>query len=294
MATQVAEAEQTFTTRSLHPTFGLEIIGLDVSQPLSAETIRQLTALSAKHKLLVFKEQNLSAEQLNGFAQHFGDTNQVPPKVSSRGDRDRPHNVSKLGNQEEAGEAHKPVSGYSAVARFWHTDSSWRPIPTWLTFLTAVEIPDKDGDTGFADMQAAYDALSDERKAFLADKNMVHSWRTLRRYQTDIPAMGDDENVPPPMTHPLVRTVEGRKSLFLNGHVCYYVGNMPTLEEGEALFDELMAHATSPAFTYHHKWTVGDLAMWDDRSTMHRATPYDYSQRRVMHRAEVLGTEQPK
>jgi len=156
-----------------------------------------------------------------------------------------------------------------------------------------VEIPDADGDTGFADMQAAYEGLSDELKALVEGKSMIHSWRTLRRYQTDIAAMGDDENVPAPATHPLVRTVDGRKCLFLNGHVCYYVGNLPSIEEGEALFGKLMEHATSPAYVYQHKWTVGDLAMWDDRSTMHRAMPYDYSQRRVMHRAEVRGTEVP-
>ncbi|MBV9840415.1 MAG: TauD/TfdA family dioxygenase [Sphingomonadaceae bacterium] len=292
MATKLAPPEQTFTTRKVHPTIGLEISGLDVSKPLDADTIAELTRLSSEYKVLIFKEQNLSSEQLGVFAQNFGDTKQIPPKIGNN--RERQHNVSRLGNQEEAGAKHVEVSGYAKVARFWHTDSSWRPIPTWLTFLTAVEIPDKDGDTGFADMQAAYEALPEEKKAFLADKHMVHSWRTLRHYQTDIAAMGDDENVPPPMTHPLIRTVDGRKSLFLNGHVCYYVGGMPSLEEGEALFRELIDHATSQPFVYQHKWTVGDLVMWDDRSTMHRAMPWDYSQRRVMHRAEVCGTEPPK
>jgi len=291
--TTIAPAGQQFTTRKLHPTFGLEITGLDVSKPLDAATVAALTKLSGEHKLLVFKGQNLSSEQLNGFAQYFGDTKQVPPQLSGRNNREREHNVSRLGNQEDADKPHVAPTGYGIVARFWHTDSSWRPIPTWLTFLTAVELPDADGDTGFADMQAAYDALSDERKALLEGKSMIHSWRTLRHYEPTIPAMGDDENVPPPATHPLVRTVNGRKSLFLNGHVSYYVGNMP-FEEGEALFRELMAHATSPAFTYQHKWAIGDLAMWDDRTTMHRAMPYDTRQRRVMHRAEVLGVEVPK
>jgi alpha-ketoglutarate-dependent taurine dioxygenase len=293
MTTTLAPPPQQFTTRKLHPTFGLEIVGLDVSKPLDASTIATLTALSAEHKLLVFKNQTLSAEKLNAFAGLFGDTNQIPPKVSGSRNRDRDHNVSRLGNQDDADKPHVAPTGYGAVARFWHTDSSWRPIPTWLTFLAAVELPDADGDTGFADMQAAYEALSDERKALLEGKSMIHSWRTLRRYEPTIPAMGDDENVPQPSTHPLVRTVNGRKSLFLNGHVSYYVGNMP-FEDGEALFNELMAHATSPAFVYQHKWSIGDVAMWDDRTTMHRAMPYDTRQRRVMHRAEVLGVEPPR
>lgn len=287
MSTQVAQAGQQFTTRKLHPTFGLEISGLDVSGPLDEATITRLTQLSGEHKLLLFKNQSLSALQLNQFAQYFGDTNQVPPNVLGRVDRGREHNVSRLGPQDDAG---APVSGYSVVARFWHTDSSWRPVPTWLSLLTAVELPDADGDTCFADMGAAYDALSDERKALLEHKQMVHSWITLRRYEPTIPFMGED--VPPPATHPVVRTINGRKSLFLNGHVAYYVGNMP-FEDGQALFDELMEHATSPAFVYQHKWTLGDLAVWDNRTTMHKVMPYDRSQRRVMHRAEVLGSEPP-
>lgn len=290
MATQPATVAQNFTTRKVHPTFGLEISGLDVSQPLDTATVEELKALSADYKLLLFKNQHLSAADLDRFAGHFGDTRQEPPTVSRSGNRE--HNVSRLGNREDADKPHVAPTGYGIVARFWHTDSSWRPIPTWLTFLTAVEIPDEGGNTGFADMQAAWDALSDERKALLEGRHMVHSWRTLRHYEPTIPPMGDDENVPPPVTHPLVRTVNGRKGLFLNGHVSYYVGNMP-LDEGKALFDELMAHATSPAFTYEHKWSIGDLAVWDGRTTLHRAMPYDTRKRRVMYRAEVLGTEAP-
>lgn len=292
-ALKMAPAAERFTTRALHPTFGLEITGLDVSQPLSAETIGMLTKLSAEHKLLIYKEQHCSAKELNAFAQQFGNTSQIPPQVPGSGYRGREHNVSKLGNQEDAEQPAVAPTGYAATAYLWHTDSSWRPIPTWLTFLTAVELPEVDGDTGFADMRAAYDALTDERKAFLEGRQMIHSWRTLRRYEPTVPAMGDDENIPPPVTHPLVRTIDGRKSLFLSGHAAYYVGNM-AFDEGRALFEELMAHAISPPFTYQHKWTVGDLAMWDDRTTMHRAMPYDTRERRVMHRAEVLGTEPPK
>jgi taurine dioxygenase len=287
MDTHVATTNQQFTTKKLHPTFGLEITGLDVSGPLDSATVATIKALSEQHKLLVFKNQTLSAADINVFAQHFGNTNQIPPAIAGRVKRQ--HEISRLGDQD-APEGEKPRPGYGAVARFWHTDSSWRPVPTWLTFLTAVELPDADGATGFADMEAAYNALSDEQKAFLANKNVIHNFITLRRYEPMIPDM--DENVPPPATHPLVRTIDGRKSLFLSGHVSYYIGNMP-FEQGEALFDELMAHATSPAFVYEHAWAIGDLAMWDDRNTMHRAMPYDTRQRRILYRAEVLGTEAP-
>lgn len=284
MATTALRAAPQFTTRKIHPTFGLEISGIDVSTPLDSETVATLARLAGEYKLLLFKGQSLSTSQLNVFAEHFGDTKQIPPLTTSG--RTRENNISELGTKGDA----EPISGYNVVARFWHTDSSWRAIPTWLSFLTAVELPDANGDTAFADMEAAYNALSDERKALLEGKQMIHSFATLSHYEPSIPYYG--ENAPPPATHPVVRTVNGRKSLFLNGHTAYYIGNM-AFEEGKALYEELMAHATAPEFVYQHKWTPGDLAVWDNRTTMHRAMPYDTRQRRIMHRAEVKGTEIP-
>jgi len=286
-------AEQQFTTRKLHPAIGLEISNLDASKALDTATIAALTELSARYKLLVLKGQSLTASELNAFASLFGDTNQVPVNMSREDLKrhERRHNVSKLGTPGDPGDPGQEPVGYAALPRFWHSDSSWRPIPTWLTFLAAVELPEEGGDTCFADMQAAYESLSDERKAFLDRKNMIHSWATLSRYEPTAMPLG--EGSPPPATHPVVCTVEGRKCLFLGGHTSYYIGNMP-FEEGKALYDELMTHATSPDFVYQHEWTPGDLLIWDNRTTMHRRLPYDWSQRRVMYRAEVCGTEVPQ
>lgn len=277
---------QRFTTRHIHPTFGLEISGLDVTAPMDAETISTITKLSSEYKLLIFKDQSLSTDKLNLFAQYFGDTKQEPPKTSVT--PTRADNISELGTRgEEAG----PISGYDIVARFWHTDSSWRAVPTWLSFLTAVVIPDSGSGTAYCDMEAAYNALSDERKALLEGKQMVHAFTAMRHFEPTIPAMSQ-EDAPPPAVHPVVRTVDGRKSLFLSNQTSYYVGNM-LFEEGRALYDELFAHATSPQFVYEHQWQPGDLAMWDNRATMHRAMPYDRRKKRLMHRAEVKGTQIP-
>ena len=291
--TLAAQVEQRFATRVLHPSFGLEIDGLDVSQVLADATVAALRELSGRHKVLVLKGQSLTAAELNDFASRFGDTNQVPARVPKEEEQrhERKHNVAKLGTPGKPGDPGGKPTGYAALPRFWHSDSSWRPIPTWLTMLAAVELPDADGDTCFADMAAAYEALPDERKALLEGKSMIHAWATLSRYEPTAPPLGD--SAPPPATHPVVCTVEGRKCLFLGGHTSYYVGNMP-FEEGEALFGELVAHATSPEFVYRHQWTPGDLLVWDNRAVMHRVLPWDYSQRRVMHRAEVCGTEVPR
>lgn len=274
-----------YTTRPVHPSFGLEIRGLDISRPLDPGKIAEIRALSEKHKVLLFKEQSVDNAQLNAFAAQFGPTNQEPPAVSNSGARE--HNVSRLGTRQD-GEA--PLSGYALAARHWHSDSSWRPVPTWLTVLAAEELPDRDGNTAFADLGAAWEGLSPERQRLCEGKQMVHSWRVLRHYEPTIPEMGDD--APPPVCHPLVREIGGRKSLFLNGHVCYYVGNMPQ-EEGEALFRELLDHATQPRFVYEHVWSLGDVVMWDNRTVMHKVMDYDRTQRRVLYRAEVLGSEAP-
>ena len=286
MSSLVEAPARGITTRPIHPTFGLEITGLDVTKPIDAETLAWLKDMSSKHKLLLFKGQNLSTGDLNAFAAKFGDTAQAPPKTSATLTRN--DNITELGTKgEDAG----PISGYDIVARFWHSDSSWRPIPTWLTFLTAVVMPEGEGNTAFADMEAAYNALSDERKALLEGKQMALQASGPSPRTNTIPPM-PEEDAPPPAVHPVVCTVAGRKVLYLSNQTCYYVGNMP-FEEGRALYEELLAHATCPQFVYEHVWSEGDLAMWDDRSTMHRAVPYDSRKRRIMHRAEVKGTEVP-
>jgi len=277
-------ATQAFTTRPIHPTFGLEISGLDITRPLDPATVATLSELVTRHKVLVFKGQAADTAKLNAFAAHFGDTDQEGPAVARQNARS--DNVTRLGTQESGA---RP-NGYSTVAEFWHTDSSWRPVPTWLSVLAAAVLPEEGAGTAFADMGAAWEALPEDRKAFLEGKQMVHDFRSLRRCEPSIPEMGDA--APPPVSHPLVRTIEGRKSLFLNGHTCFWVGNMKQ-DEGEALFKELMAHATQPQFVYEHRWAIGDVAMWDNRTTMHRGMPHDWTKPRAMYRAEVIGTEAP-
>jgi len=287
MSATAEQVRPAFTSRPIRADFGLEITGLDISRPLDPATVAAIRDLSEQHKVLVFKGQSVDTASLGAFAGQFGATNQEPPAVSGNKERDRENNIGRLGTRAD-GTA--PLSGYALTARHWHTDSSWRPVPTWLTILAAGEIPDAGGNTAFADMGAAWEGLSPERKALCEGKQMVHSWRVLRHYEPSVPAMGDE--APPPVCHPLVRTIGGRKSLFLNGHVCYYVGNMPQAE-GEALFKELLAHATQPQYVYEHVWSLGDVVMWDDRTTLHKVMDYDRTQRRVMYRAEVIGTEAP-
>lgn len=283
MATATTQEETCHVIRELHPTLGAQVGGVDTSQPLDANTISNIGALIDRHAVLVFADQQLSDVQLNAFAAQFGDTNQQPPSAS----RHHVNNVTRLGHTLDRS-AEELL--YNDLPRFWHSDSSWRAIPTWITFLYCIECPSQGGETCFADLRAAYEALPQERKEFLEGIQVVHSWANLRHCDPQLPPMGED--IPRPVTHPIVRTIDGRKSLFITMQAAYYVGNMDT-EEGEKVYAELIEHATAPQFVLTHKWKPGDLVVWDNRRTIHKVLPFDKSIPRLMHRAEVKGTEAP-
>ena len=191
-------------------------------------------------------------------------------RLLARGDR---RNLFNLGNQ------------------LWHTDSSFKHIPAKCSLLSARELPSPGpmggGETEFADMRAAWDALPDARKCQLDGLVVEHSiFRS--RSQIGFAEFNDDISMElPPVRQALVRHHRylGRTSLYLASHASHIIG-WP-VEEGRALIEELIAFATQPKFVYQHRWTVGDLVIWDNRCTMHRGRPYDETQRRVLHRATV-------
>ena len=161
--------------------------------------------------------------------------------------------------------------------------------------LHALEVPPEGGETCFADAIAAYDVLPEEVKREVAGKYMVHSYEFTRHYESRLPPLSDRERVDfPPTTHPLVRRhTDGRKSLYISGNVAYYVGGMP-LDDGKRLHKYLLDWVTQPRFVYMHRWTVGDVVLWDNRPTLHRVMHYDPKYRRVLQRTEIKGTEIPQ
>lgn len=158
----------------------------------------------------------------------------------------------------------------------WHTDDSYLAQPASATLLSANEIPASGGDTLFADMYAAYDTLPDAMQTRIAPLKVVHKYRS-RRNVSAVPVRRADEKADTPdVVHPLVRThpETGRKALYLNPNRMDHIVGM-TLAESDALLDELIAHATQERFVYRHRWHAGDIAIWDNRCTMHKASP-DY------------------
>ena len=173
----------------------------------------------------------------------------------------------------------------------WHTDDSYMAVPCAITLLCGEVVPPKGGDTSFANMHAAYDALPAATKARIDDLSAVHTYQSRRNVSPVVERTDEEKARTPPVTHPLVRThpETGRKALYINPNRIDRVSGMP-LAEGDALLDELIAHATQPAFVHVHAWRPDDIVVWDNRCTMHRASPHEGDHPRRLLRILIEGT----
>jgi alpha-ketoglutarate-dependent taurine dioxygenase len=277
------KAHSSFEVRPLSKIMAAEVIGLDLSQPLDPETRDAVYDAFLAYQILVFRDQHLTKPQQIAFTEQFGTLERHTAR--NRGTDDYPllHVVSNL-NAEG-----KPSGKVNST--LWHTDKSFRPEPSMATILHAVTMPPQGGDTCFANMYAAYEALPDEEKAKLEGLRVIHSWE-LSRENIGRVLSEEEKRDAPPMSHPLVRTHPdtGRKCLFMGMHASHLEG-MP-MAEGRAWIERLEAHATSPQFMYRHHWRKGDLLMWDNRCLLHRADPnFDAAHYpRVLHRTCLRGT----
>ena len=290
------------TTESLNvvpltDSFACEIQGVDLSGPVSEETVQAMRDALNAHSVIVIRNQKISQQQQVDFAAKFGPL-RVPPiyKYSVDGIHPSLHLVSNvLHNDKQIGLADAGV--------FWHSDAAYMKRPVMYTFLYGVEIPHADGkalgNTRFASMAAAYDALPAATKEKIRGLRAIQSLR--QKYEKKVAAgvltrgalTAEQYAKAPDRDQPMVRThpVTGRKSLFISeGHTAGIVG-MPDAE-AKALLAELCAFSTQPRFVYEHCWQVGDLVVWDNASTVHKATfNYKLPQRRLLHRCTVEGTE---
>jgi taurine dioxygenase len=257
----------------LSPACGARLIGIDLSRPLSPADKAAIDAAFLAHHVVVFPDQRLTREQQFEFAANFGE---VEAHGGHRGEHKRYGVAHIMSNLDEAGRPRQRIS--KAANYHWHTDKPYHPGPPLLTMLHAVALPPAGGDTEFANMALAYDALP------AATKRRIAGLRVVFRPAFDA--------CRPAADHPLVRTHPdtGAKSLYLGNHSTGIVG-MPEAG-GRALLAELLAHATQSCFTYTHRWRLGDLVMWDNRCLLHRAVAnYERDKyRRVMHRSVVCGT----
>src|SRR5437763_3025730 len=284
-----------FSTRELHAQIGAEIGGLDLRQPIDEATVQGLWRAIDAHAVLVFRDQQLSDAELRAFAARFGELE--IGRSAARGGRRRLQfpEIGDISNLDEdsrlrARDDRKRLD--SLGNRLWHTDASYMPVPVVLGMLFAVAVPPPSpfgaGETEFADMRAAYDALTDEQKAVVDPLTVEHDvfWSRGQIGFTEF-APGERDQFPPSRQR-LVRRHpgSGRKGLYLSAHASHIVG-WP-VPEGRLLLRDLEEHATQRRFVYSHKWQKGDLVIWDNRDTMHRGRPHDESRPRYLRRATTL------
>jgi alpha-ketoglutarate-dependent 2,4-dichlorophenoxyacetate dioxygenase len=281
--------------RQLTKHFVGEVSGIDLRKPLTRDEAAEIEAGMDKYAVLVFHGQDITDDQQMAFALNFGER-ENPRGGNITKDKDYRLGTAGLNDVSNLGKDGKPLPKDNRTHLFnlgnclWHSDSSFRPIPAKFSLLSARVVNPKGGNTEFADMRAAYDALDDDTKAEIEDMICEHSLMYSRGSLGFLDYTDEEKEMFKPVLQRLVRThpVHGRKSLYLSSHAGMVRGmSMP---EGRLLLRDLNEHATQPEFVHVHKWTVHDLVMWDNRQTMHRVRRYDQSQPRDMRRATVAGT----
>jgi len=273
--------------RPLSDALGAEVIGLDLGAPISDATFETVHKAFLDHCLLVFRDQDLTPDQHVAFSARFGPlTTHVIDQFLLPG---YPQ-ILRISNKKDA--AGRNV-GLVDAGRYWHSDLSYAEVPSLGSMLYSLEIPPagKGGDTLFANLRAAYEALPSATKARLDGLKAVYM-TSRQRFKEDNRIQLNERQAAatPAVTHPVVRThpESGRKALFVNpGHTDHIVGMDPA--ESRALLDDLFAHATDDAFVYRHKWRLHDLVFWDNRCLMHIADPPLPGFDRHMHRTTIEG-----
>lgn len=283
----------TFAIRKLHPVFVAEVTGVDLSKPISREDAAAIEAGMDEHAVLIFPKQDITDEQQLAFARNFGERENTRGGTVTK--REDYRLTSGLADVSNLGKDGRPLPPDSRTHLFnlgnclWHSDSSFRPIPAKFSLLSARVVNPHGGNTEFADMRAAYDALDDDTRAEIEDMICEHSLMTSRGALGFLDYTEEEKRMFKPVLQRLVRThpVHGRKSLYLSSHAGSILGM--SVPEARVLLRDLNEHATQREFVYVHKWTLHDLVMWDNRQTMHRVRRYDQSQPRDMRRATVAG-----
>ena len=279
----------TIKVTPLTPTFAARIDGPDITQPVDDSTWAEIRAAFDEHSVLLFRGQPLDDDKQIAFSQRFGSlevTRSMNPAAGTPFARQS--NLDMKTGDVIPPEDRRMV--YQLANMLWHSDSSFKPVPSLCSLLSARIVPPEGGATEFASTRCAYPALPEELKRRVKDAVAVHDFSWSRDQVRPGFFTEKERAVYPPVRHPLVRRnpVNGREALFLGAHASHIVG-MP-VDDGRALLKELLEHVTQPQFCYRHEWQEGDLIIWDNRCVLHRATPFDTTRhKRLMQRTTVSG-----
>ena len=282
--------------RQVGPGFAAEASGVDLREPLSDVDILAIDRAMNEHAVLVFRGQSLSQDQQIAFTGRFGPFDIGLNLANSK---------LRLGRKEFADIANVDANGNVLppddpklmgllANQLWHSDSSFKAPPAKYSMLYAAQIPDKSGDTEYADMRQAHDALPDELRALIDGKTAEHYAFHSRNWLGSVGRHTDaDMERLPPVKWPLIRTLPdtGRKTLYIGVHARAIDGM--TVPEARMLLLELLEFATQRQFIYRHKWQLGDLVIWDNRCTLHRGMRYDIGVKRELRRTTTEDTGVP-
>ena len=289
------------TSLAVKPIFGgfsAVIEGLDLSAPLNSEIINQITNHWLEYPVLIINKQNINDAEQVKFAKSFGEL-EIHPSLAHRSSKTP--EIYRVSNVDENNQIMEPKSTswqYLELTWLWHTDSSFREIPSLGSILHGIEIPTIGGDTLFANMTKAFEALPKSEKQKFSKLHVFHSHDYIVSQSKELSRRenkGQYETLPR-VKHPLVRRhpVTKKQSLFLSPHTMESIVELEE-KEGRTLLDDLINHATQDQFVYRHEWEVDDILMWDNRCTMHAVLPYDsINHRRIMHRTTLVGDTVPK
>jgi alpha-ketoglutarate-dependent 2,4-dichlorophenoxyacetate dioxygenase len=279
--------------RQIHPVFVGEVSGIDISKPLAREDVAAVEAGMDRYAVLVFHDQEITDEQQMAFSVNFGPLENAQggnvTKAEDKRLRDGMNDVSNLGKDGRPLDRDSRVHLFNLGNLLWHSDSSFRAVPAKYSLLSARMVNPVGGNTEFADMRAAYDALDAAAKAEVEDLICEHSLMYSRGSLGMVDFTDEERKNFRPVRQRLVRThpVTGRRSLYLASHAGAIVGM--TTPEARILLRDLTEHATQPRFVYAHQWRRWDLVMWDNRQVMHRGRRYDQRHPRDMRRTTVAG-----
>jgi taurine dioxygenase len=273
--------------RQLTANVGSEVHGLDLRKSLSVGARAQLMRELADRSVVLARGQEITPEQLIAFSQNLGALEEhVLSNFCLPGHKE----IFVVSNIVENG---KHVGAFGG-SKIYHSDLAYLEEPSLGSVFHCLECPQEGGETAFVNMSAAYDALPEERRNWLADKRAVFDYVWYyERTHPNRPALTEAQKARvPPVSHPAVRThpVNGRPALFLSNT---WVRRFDGLEDGESqrIVSEIVDFATGPEFTYTHRWAPGDVVIWDNRNSMHKACPFDeVNTRRRMHRTTIKGT----
>ena len=279
---------QSFDIQPFDAPLGAEIIGLDLTQPLNDTDFARVHRAHLDHGLLVFRDQRITPQQQIDFSRRFGPLQIHVLKQFLLANHPE---IFIISNVKENGQ---PI-GLADAGKFWHSDLSYKEIPSLGSMLLAQELPEEGGDTLFASQQLAYEALPAELRQALEGKRAAHSYTA--RYADEVvagvtrPALTEAQLAEvKAVVHPVLRThpETGRKGLFVNENFTTHILDVPE-DESRQILAELFAHSARPEFIYRHQWQPHDMVFWDNRALVHLATGCPSHQRRRMHRTTIQG-----